>query len=188
MPDLKFHVAGVQVAGGAGMKRILVAGIGNIFLGDDGFGIEVSQALVRAGRLPRGVRVIDFGIRAHDLAHALTEAYDAAIFVDAIPRGHLPGTIYLIEPDVSRLGEPDRNAMDANTMNPFSVLQIADPLGGKVRRLFRLSCEPADVESEDGQLGLSATMCEAVPRAVELIQSLVNDLLKEELEAMPLAA
>ena len=81
------------------MKRILVAGIGNIFFGDDAFGCEVASQL-RRKPLPEGVRVIDFGIRSYDLAYAIMDGYDATILVDATPQGSAPGTIYLIEPDL----------------------------------------------------------------------------------------
>jgi hydrogenase maturation protease len=81
------------------MKRVLIAGIGNIFLGDDGFGVRVVNEL-RQRRLPDSVDVIDFGIRSYDLAFALTNGYDAVVLVDAVPRGEPPGTTYLIEIDL----------------------------------------------------------------------------------------
>jgi len=82
--------------------RILIAGVGNIFLGDDAFGVEVVQQM--AGRtFPPGVRIVDFGIRGLDLTYALLEDYDAAIIVDALPRGQAPGTLYVVEPGNSRL-------------------------------------------------------------------------------------
>ncbi|MGH7848434.1 MAG: hydrogenase maturation protease, partial [Candidatus Binatia bacterium] len=73
--------------------KILVAGIGNIFLGDDGFGVEVARELAKR-KLPESVRVVDFGIRGFDLAYALLDGYDLTILVDAAPRGGLPGTLY----------------------------------------------------------------------------------------------
>src|ERR1700722_10307121 len=102
------------------MKRILVAGIGNIFQGDDGFGCEMIRQL-QSRRFARGVTMIDFGIRSYDLAYALTEGDDAVILVDAASRGQPPGTVFLIEPDVNRLNEAGRAAVDAHTMNPVSV-------------------------------------------------------------------
>src|SRR5437870_2595644 len=84
--------------------RILVAGIGNIFLGDDAFGCEVVQRLA-ARAWPASVRVVDFGIRGFDLAYALMDGYDVTIFVDATPRADAPGTLYTIEPDLSELNK-----------------------------------------------------------------------------------
>ena len=81
--------------------RILIAGIGNIFLGDDAFGVEVARRLVRR-RLPDGVRVVDFGIRGLDLTYALLDGYEAVILVDAAPRGGPPGTLYVLEPPAGR--------------------------------------------------------------------------------------
>ena len=100
--------------------RILVAGIGNIFLGDDGFGSEVARRLL-ARPLPAEVRVVDFGIRGFDLAYALLDGYDVTVFVDATPRGGEPGTIYTIEPDLSEIREPDAREMMVEThgMNPM---------------------------------------------------------------------
>src|SRR5947209_2000127 len=98
------------MTGDAGAGQILVAGVGNIFLGDDAFGVEVAQRLLRRS-LPEGVRVVDFGIRGFDLAYALMRDDLAeggtAILVDALPRGEPPGTLYVIEPDLDALGEPD---------------------------------------------------------------------------------
>ncbi|MEP6809174.1 MAG: hydrogenase maturation protease, partial [Chthoniobacterales bacterium] len=105
------------------MKRILVAGIGNIFFGDDAFGCEVAQQLARR-QLPEGVFVKDFGIRSYDLAYAIMEKYDATILVDATARGSEPGTIYLIEPDLKMLDELPDEAVNAHSMNPVRVLQL----------------------------------------------------------------
>src|SRR4051794_33940377 len=82
--------------------RVLVAGIGNIFLGDDAFGVEVAQHLARR-EWPDGVRVVDFGIRGLDLTYALLDGYEVVILVDALPRGGQPGTLYVLEPDRAAL-------------------------------------------------------------------------------------
>ena len=104
--------------------RILVGGIGNIFLGDDAFGVEVVKRLA-AKRLPRGVEVVDFGIKGLDLTYALLDGYDAVILVDAVPRGQQPGTVYVIEP------EPDNVTVDsvddlleAHSLDPAKVLRL----------------------------------------------------------------
>ncbi len=112
------------------MKRILVAGIGNIFFGDDAFGCEVAAELAKRP-LPDGVTVRDFGIRSYDLAYAMMDDYDATILIDASPRGETPGTIYLIQPEINI--EPAKNKLDegidevvnAHSMNPVRALQLS---------------------------------------------------------------
>lgn len=153
--------------------RILIAGIGNIFFGDDGFGCEVAQQLDHR-ILPQNVRVIDFGIRTYDLAFALTEGYDAVILVDAMARGDSPGTISIVEPDLRQLQEYETTLPDAHNLNPLSVLQMAQSMGSLPRKLLLVACEPAVLDSDE--LSLSQEVREAVPRAVEEIKSLVTDL------------
>src|SRR5262249_6823047 len=106
------------------MKKILIAGIGNIFYGDDAFGCEVIHQLLRSD-LPEEVTAIDYGIRSYDLVYALTDGYDAVILVDAIPNQGKPGVVYLIEPDLARLDEMNRATVDAHGLNPLAVLQMA---------------------------------------------------------------
>ncbi len=165
------------------MKKILVAGIGNIFFGDDAFGCEVASQLARRP-LPAGVRVTDFGIRSYDLAYAIMENYDATILVDATPQGNAPGTIYLIEPDII-FAQPGNISLDnvsmevvnAHSMNPVRVLQLVRSLGGKPGWLRVVGCEPAVLECEEGAMGLSAPVQAAVVPAIEVIESLIHDLL-----------
>jgi hydrogenase maturation protease len=159
------------------MKKILIAGIGNIFYGDDGFGCEVIRELSRKN-FPDAVTVADFGIRSYDLAYALTIDYDAIILVDAVPRGEKAGTIFLIEPDVNRLGELEANAVDPHSMNPVAVLQMAQSLGEISGQLFLVGCEPAVLESDE--IGLSAEVSAAIPHAIEMIESLVKNLLESK--------
>ena len=155
--------------------HILVAGIGNVFFGDDGFGVEVVRRLHERLQ-PEGVRVIDFGIRGLDLAYALLDGYDAAILVDATPRGGSPGTLYVIEPDASP--EHDSSgSVDTHGMTPGKVLQLAHALGGPVPLLRVVGCEPLLVSAEDEMaIGLSAPVAAAVDPAVRLIESLVAEL------------
>ena len=156
---------------------LLIAGIGNIFFGDDAFGSEVARALMRRP-LPEGVRVEDFGIRSYDLAYALMEGGDA-ILIDAVPRGETPGTLYLIEPDPDGLEGDDGIIADAHSMNPVRVLEMVRSLGGQTGRLYLVGCEPSVLETDDGAMGLSESVQAAVPHAIEMIESLMDDLLHE---------
>ncbi len=152
--------------------RLLVAGIGNIFLGDDGFGVYVVQRLLRRP-WPEGVTVRDFGIRGFDLAYAL-EACDAAVLVDACQQGDPPGALSVVEPRVE--DAPAATAPDPHTMTPARVLDLLR--GARLPRTLRLvACEPETFGPEGlGQLGLSACVEAAVERAVPLIERLVLDL------------
>jgi hydrogenase maturation protease len=152
--------------------RILVAGIGNVFLGDDGFGLAVAGRLAQAA-LPPGVVVEDYGIRGMDLAYALQD-YDVAVFVDALPRGNAPGTLYLIEPELTdELPEPD-----AHGMNPMQVLLMAQHLGGPMPRVLIVGCEPAEVMTleDDLTVDLSEPVRASLDEAVRMVESLLDDL------------
>lgn len=151
--------------------RILVAGIGNIFLGDDAFGVEVVRRLAQHA-LPDCVRVVDFGIRGLDLAYELTAGYDLAILVDATPRGSGPGTLYLIEPDLSDLSHLETTeslAAQAHDMAPVQALRLASLLSERLPSLLLVGCEPAPLATEEGEMGLSHAVQSAVDEAVRLI-------------------
>jgi hydrogenase maturation protease len=164
--------------------RILVAGIGNIFLGDDAFGCEVARLLSERS-LPKGVRVTDFGIRSFDLAYAIMEDYDAVILVDASPRGEAPGTLYLIEPQINKkLDDREGEVVNAHSMNPVRVLEMVRYLGGQPKKLYVVGCEPGVLESEDGRMGLSAQVAAAVEPAVNMIKKLIVDLTGNESEVL----
>jgi hydrogenase maturation protease len=155
--------------------RILVAGIGNIFLGDDAFGVEVARELASRGQ-PEGVRVVDFGIRGFDLAYALQDDYQMAVLVDATPRGGPPGTLYLLEPDPDGAGEPGDGGglVETHGMNPMKVLRLVRSLGGPLPSLRVVGCEPATLGSEEEPvMGLSEPVRAAVAEAVRIIESLV---------------
>lgn len=158
--------------------RILIAGIGNIFLGDDAFGVEVARLLL--GRPQRdGVRVIDFGIRGLDLAYALTDGCDAAILVDAAPRGQAPGTLYVIEPGLEASSVP--SMFDGHSMDPVAVLRLAGTLGELPRRVLVVGCEPGLVSSdEDGTFELSEPVRAALEPAIGVVDSLVDRLIGED--------
>lgn len=149
--------------------RVLVAGIGNIFWGDDAFGVEVVRRLLARG-LPEGVHAIDFGVRGHDLGFALTSGYDAAILVDATPRGRPPGTLYVLDLDDVVL-EP---VLETHAMDPAKVLGLARALGPTPRPLRLVGCEPATLLDGDGEMtmGLSPAVEAALDAAVALVSSL----------------
>ncbi len=159
------------------MSRILVAGIGNVFLGDDGFGVEVVARLSQRP-LPPGVEVADYGIRGFDLAYALMGDYDAAILVDAISRGHRPGTVILFEPDPGDAGRPGApGPVEAHGMDPGEVLRLVRQLGGTPPRLLLVGCEPATFGPEDeGRMGLSPPVEAAVDEAVRMVESVLGQL------------
>jgi hydrogenase maturation protease len=153
--------------------RVLVAGVGNIFLGDDAFGVEVARRLMGMS-LPEGVRVVDFGIRGLDLTYALLDGYEAVVLVDATPRGGRPGTLYVIEPD-PKTGEA---TIEAHDLDPVKVLRLAASMGSRVRRLVLVGCEPQPPgDVEEMAAGLSAPVRAAVDEAVPLVESLVGKML-----------
>jgi hydrogenase maturation protease len=160
-------------------QRVLIAGIGNIFLGDDGFGVEVVRRLALR-ELPDEVRVVDFGIRGIDLAYALLDGYDVTVLVDAMPQVGQPGTLYTIEPDVN---DPDHQGdqepvVEAHQMNPMRVFRLVRAMGGQLKRVLLVGCEPATLGPEEqGQMGLSEPVQAAVEEAVKLIESLVAQIL-----------
>ncbi len=160
------------------MKNILIAGIGNIFFGDDAFGCEVAAQLMKR-TLPDGVRVFDFGIRSYDLAYAMMDGPDVTIFLDATPRGLPPGSVSLIEPDLNFLDNPTDEVVNAHSMGPLRVLQLLRSLGGQPGKLYLVGCEPAVLETDDGSMGLSAPVQAAIPQALEMIDELLRDLLSE---------
>lgn len=160
---------------------ILVAGIGNIFLGDDGFGVEVAQRLSQR-TFPEGVRIVDFGIRGLDLAYALTDGPQVTILIDACPRGDAPGTLYVVEPELDSVNSPNgpQIAVDAHAMNPMNVLCMAKSMGAPLQRILLVGCEPATLGAEEGQMGLSEVVENAIERAVTLTESLVTRILNGE--------
>jgi hydrogenase maturation protease len=151
--------------------RVLVAGIGNIFHGDDGFGVEVAQRL-STRKFAGNVTVKDFGIRSYDLAYALLDDYDVVVLVDATPRGDRPGTLYVIELD-GETSEPQGVVLDAHAMNPVSVLQLAESIGEVSSRILLVGCEPATLGGEEGQMGLSLEVAAVVDDAASLIERVV---------------
>ncbi|HTL55762.1 MAG TPA: hydrogenase maturation protease [Candidatus Limnocylindrales bacterium] len=160
-------------------QSILIAGVGNIFLGDDAYGVEVVRELAQRD-LAQQVHVIDFGIRAYDLAYALTEPYEAIILVDAVRRGALPGTLYLIEPDLETLSAKPSELPDAHSLDVTTVLQMAQSFGGISAKLYLVGCEPGVLENPDGDFLLTEAVRTTIPQAIEMIESLVGRLIDSE--------
>jgi len=159
--------------------RILVAGIGNIFMGDDAFGVRVAQRLAECS-LPEDVHVADFGIRGLDLAYALMDEYELTIFVDTTQRGGTPGTLYVIEPDLNDLQiTGDAQCMlDAHAMDPVKVLRMAMYLGARLRRILLVGCEPGDCGSAtEGLMGLTEPVESALEGAVQIVNKLITQFL-----------
>jgi hydrogenase maturation protease len=152
--------------------RMLIAGVGNIFLGDDGFGVEVASRLADAG-LPSWVRVADYGISGMHLAYDLAEGFETTILVDASPRGERPGTVYVMEVDTGRDHATDAGfpALDAHGMQPDVVFRMLDLLDADAGRVVLVGCEPASTEPG---MGLSAPVAAAVDEAVRIVHDLVR--------------
>lgn len=166
-------------------SQILIAGIGNIFFGDDAFGVEVVKALCPAG-LPREVTIADFGIRGLDLAYALLEPWRAVILIDAISRGGEPGDVYVLEPD----DDPDTKAsFDPHGMNPLQVMAAARSMGEISARIYIVGCEPQNLGNEfEGRMGLSPVVRQAIPKALQLVQRILTGLANHTVHASAAAS
>jgi hydrogenase maturation protease len=152
---------------------ILVAGIGNIFLGDDGFGPEVTRAMASEADdpcLPAGVRVVDYGIRGMHLAYDLLEPVEALILVDALPGNGAPGSITVLRVGPEDLGDGE---LDAHGMDPVAVLASLESLGGRLPPTYVVGCQPVDVSEG---IGLSPPVQEAVPAAVATVRRVIDEV------------
>jgi hydrogenase maturation protease len=165
--------------------RVLVAGIGNIFLGDDGFGVEVVRHM-SARPQPQGVQVTDYGIRGFDLAFALMDCPGATILVDAMPRGEAPGTVYVVQPELDDIDDPSaapdhgQGSFQGHAMTPAAVFTLVRTLSGQPRNVLVVGCEPESFGPEnEGRMGLSDTVAAAVPEAVATVERLVGELLSD---------
>jgi hydrogenase maturation protease len=156
----------------AGGGRVLVAGIGNVFFGDDGFGVEVAKRLEPA-LLPDNVDLREYGIRGVHLAYDLLDgAHDTLILIDAVPLNEPPGTLAVLAVDAEEAPpEADVPGVDAHTMNPGVVLQVLTTLGGHVERVFVVGCQPA---AFDNGMGLSAEVGATVDDAVAMTAELAT--------------
>ncbi len=150
--------------------RVLVAGVGNIFFGDDGFGPEVARRLTTGtAGLPEGVRVVDYGIRGMHLAYDLLDGYDALVLVDTLPAEAEPGTITVLEVGASDLGAGE---FDAHGMDPVSMLGSLSALGGELPPTYVVGCAPADVEEG---IGLTPQVSAAVDEGVRTVAELLTE-------------
>jgi len=150
--------------------KVLIACVGNIFLGDDGFGVEVARSLSKR-ELPESVSVKDYGIRGFDLAYALLDPWDLVIIVDALARGEAPGTLYVIEPE---LNGPASAALNPHGMDPVRVLSLAGSMGTISAQILVVGCEPHDFGDElEGRMGLSSPVEGVVEAASDMILDLV---------------
>ena len=170
-------------------EKMLVAGIGNIFLGDDGFGVEVARRLAEAD-LPSWVQVADYGISGMHLAYDLADGYDSAILVDTAQRGGAPGTLTVIEAapggapaETGEAAQPGHRApagggiaetrlFDAHGMQPDVVLGVLDMLGASSARVLVVGCEPASL---DYGMELSEPVAKAVDAAVGVVMDLIAE-------------
>jgi hydrogenase maturation protease len=163
-------------------RRILVAGIGNLFLGDDGFGVALANRLARRP-LPDGVEVVDYGIRGMDLAFAILDGYDAVVMLDATPRGGAPGTLYVLELDPDQ--EAEVISPGGHGMDPVQVIGLVRSFGGTLPPMYLVGCEPGmalDPDSEDIVASLSAPVHAALSEGVRLVESLCGDLAQDTVD------
>jgi len=173
----------VEAAGGSGANvnqivqaQILIAGIGNIFLGDDGFGVEVVRRLMSCD-LPPEIRVADFGIRGLDLAYALQDCYETTVLIDAFQHGQTPGTVSVIEPNTNEFQSEPTPVVEAHSMHPLNVLRVANAMGAPLNSVLLVGCEPAYLGGDEGHMGLSEPVQSAVDEAVTTTLALVERLL-----------
>jgi hydrogenase maturation protease len=164
------------------MTRILVAGVGNIFCGDDAYGVEVVRRLARRRTLPAAVDVKDFGIRGLDLAYSLMDGYDCAIIVDAAARGDAPGAVSVVEPQLGESVDIEPHALfsSMHALDSAKVLHLVDTLGAACKRILFVVCEPLTLGGEDGAMGLSDVVADAVEPSVHLVERLVTSLLRDD--------
>jgi hydrogenase maturation protease len=161
------------------MRKVLIAGMGNVLRGDDGFGVETARLLTNGGGLPTGVKVVEVGIGGIHLVQELMSGYDALVLIDAVDRGSPPGTAHLLEAEVADLTAWSENARrdflaDMHYATPSKALILARALGVLPRKVFIVGCQP-EVYEELG-IGLSETVAPAVAAATEQVLQIVEQL------------
>ena len=157
------------------LRSILVAGVGNAWMRDDGFGSAVARALSER-KLPGGVSVMDAGTGGLDLAYEVMRGYDALVIVDVSKQGGEPGTLYVMEPDEESVSGSieDGDTINPHAMDPQTVLRFVRSVGAWPGRVVVIACEPAEVD--DAGWGLSEQVQGAVQRAVDLVVETVDEL------------
>ena len=168
-----------QSSKAAEKARILVAGVGNIFMGDDAFGVEVVRRLIVRNQ-PAEVRVMAFGIRGLDLAYAFQDGYETTILIDAFPHGQLPGTVSLVKPDLKEIEAEPGNFVEPHSMHPMNVLRMAKAMNGSLNRVLLIGCEPATLGGDEGCMGLSEPVEMSVEQAVNTVEEVIVRLLSGE--------
>jgi hydrogenase maturation protease len=156
--------------------QILVAGVGNVFFRDDGFGPAVAAMLLERGPLDDQVRITDYGIRGTHLSYDLLDGVDSLVLIDAVPAGAAPGTVTVLAVDPDDVGPAATTGLDAHAMAPVAVLAGVSALGGTLPRTYLVGCVPADLAAG---MGLSDPVAAAVPAAADAVTALVRDLLGE---------
>ena len=156
-------------------KRVMIAGVGNMFMKDDGFGGEVIRRILHK-EFPEGVEIKDFGTGGLKLAYDLMKGYDALILLDASARGEQPGTLYVIEPNENEVDGNLENGtiIDPHGSDPATVLKFVKSVGAWPGKVLIVACEPQN--TDDFEIGLSAPVSAAIDKAIELVQEIVEEI------------
>lgn len=162
-------------------KRVMVAGVGNMFMSDDGFGGEVVKKM-RQKNQPEGVEIRDFGTGGLKLAYDLMRGYDALILIDSSSRDEEPGTLYVIEPKEEDFNTDleESGPINPHDMDPVTVLRFVKSVGAWPARIVIIGCEPENVE--DFEVGLSDPVLAAVDKAAELVQETIQEIYNQSEE------
>ena len=163
-------------------KRVMIAGIGNMFMKDDGFGSAVVKRMIDK-KFPEGVEVRDFGTSGLKLAYDLMKGYDGLIFLDASARGEKPGTLYLIEPNENdfSIDLEEGGPIDPHGADPVTVLRFVKSIGSWPAKVFVIACEPESVD--DFEIGLSEPVNSAISQAIEMVEEIINEIYSVKKEA-----
>ena len=159
--------------------KILIAGVGNVLRGDDGFGVAVAQSLASGNNFSGEVDIFEAGIAGIAFVQELMNGYDALIIADAVERNAAPGTIFVFEPEISGSDDPTsaefhRSLADAHYTEPSKVLVLARALNVLPKKVFVVGCQPAGYDELGAEL--SPAVVRAVPIAIERIESLIKEL------------
>jgi hydrogenase maturation protease len=153
----------------------MIAGVGNIFMKDDGFGSEVIKKILHKA-FPEGVEIKDFGTGGLKLAYDLMKGYDGLILLDASARGEQPGTLYVIEPAENDIDGNLENGtiIDPHGSDPATVLKFVKSIGAWPAKVLIVACEPQNVD--DFEIGLSEPVNAAIDKAIELVEEIIKEI------------